>query len=100
MVERPWTPGPWEAAPGTVTGQVVIAPGEPKVRRNVAACGGPNREANARLIAAAPDMAERGSVLLAMLKREMPTVCAAFSEFRDFEATLRAAGALSAEGEA
>lgn len=52
------TPGEWASAEGTTTGRIVIAPGEPKVRRNVAACGGPNREANARLIAAAPDLLE------------------------------------------
>ncbi len=50
------TPGPWLAVDGSTTGRAVIAPEQPKVRRNVAAVGGQNREANARLIAAAPDL--------------------------------------------
>ncbi len=49
-------PGPWIDQPGTTTGRIVIAPDQPKVRKNIAACGGPNRDANARLIAAAPDL--------------------------------------------
>lgn len=56
--EKPWTPGPWLDGEGNTTGRVVTAPEQPKVRRNVAACGGPNRDGNARLIAAAPDLYE------------------------------------------
>lgn len=52
------TKGPWKSIDGTTTGKAVTAPNEPKVRRNVAMVGGPNRGANARLIAAAPDMLE------------------------------------------
>lgn len=53
-----WTPGPWFDAEGTTTGRIVTAPFQPKVRRSVAACGGQRRDANARLIAAAPEMVE------------------------------------------
>lgn len=53
-----FTKGPWTSGVGTSTGMVVRANHEPKVRRNVASCGGMNREANANLIAAAPDMYE------------------------------------------
>jgi len=58
MGEHKHTEGPWEAVAGTTTGMLVIAPNEPKVRRNVAAVGGPRREDRARLIAAAPDLLE------------------------------------------
>lgn len=51
-----FTKGPWSDVKGTTTGRGVVALREPKVRFNVAACGGPNREANARLIAAAPEL--------------------------------------------
>lgn len=61
-------PGPWTDHPGTTTGRIVVAPDQPKVRRNIAACGGPNRDANARLIAAAPDMAKRLQQALDMLE--------------------------------
>lgn len=50
------TKGPWTVADGTTSGKVVLALDEPKVRRNVAACGGPNRSGNAALIAAAPEL--------------------------------------------
>lgn len=53
------TKGPWTVADGTTSGKVVLALEEPKVRRNVAACGGPNRSGNATLIAAAPDMVQQ-----------------------------------------
>ncbi|MEH3121139.1 MAG: hypothetical protein PGN16_04030 [Sphingomonas phyllosphaerae] len=59
------TPGPWIDSDGTTTGRVVTAPGQPKVRRNVAVCGGPNRVANARLIAAAPDLLEAVAAFIA-----------------------------------
>ncbi len=60
------TPGPWIDQPGTTSGRVVIAPEQGKVKRNVASCGGPNRDANARLIAAAPDLL---AALIAMRER-------------------------------
>jgi len=50
------TSGPWIVVDGTTTGKAVIAPNEPKVRKNVAMVGGQNREGNAYLIAAAPDL--------------------------------------------
>jgi hypothetical protein len=53
-----WTPGPWSDMAGTTSGRVVVAHGQPKVRFSVASCGGQNRDANARLIAAAPALAE------------------------------------------
>lgn len=53
-----FTKGPWTSEVGTSTGMAVKANHEPKVRRNVASCGGMNREANAHLIAAAPDLYE------------------------------------------
>lgn len=50
------TPGPWHAAPGTTTGQIVVAPNTTKAKRRVAAIGGPDRDANAAYIAAcSPD---------------------------------------------
>lgn len=55
-----WTPGPWIVAEGD--GQYlweVRAPNEPaKARRTIARPSGRDRLANARLIAAAPDLAE------------------------------------------
>lgn len=61
------TPGPWQAIEGATTGRLVIAPEQPKVRRNVAAVGGRNRDANADLIAAAPDLLKSAEVVLAGL---------------------------------
>lgn len=56
----PWTKGPWEVAEGE--GQYlweVRAPNEKaKARRMIARPAGPDRLANARLIAAAPALAE------------------------------------------
>lgn len=56
----PWTKGPWEVAEGD--GQYlweVRAPREKaKARRTIARPAGPDRLANARLIASAPDLAE------------------------------------------
>lgn len=49
------TRGPWVAVAGTTTGRQVIAPEQPKVRRNVAAVGGQNREANAALTRSDPE---------------------------------------------
>lgn len=52
------TQGEWTAIEGNMTGMIVVAPDQAKIRYRVAACGGPNREANARLISAAPDLLE------------------------------------------
>ena len=62
------TPPPWEDRPGTTTGRIVIAPTQPKVRVMVASCGGPNRDANARLIAAAPELLEHAELDVAELE--------------------------------
>lgn len=68
MKTRPWTSGPWVAQAGTTTGMEVVAPGQAKIRRTVARCGGRpvDREGNAHLISAAPDLYE---ALDDMLKR-------------------------------
>jgi hypothetical protein len=54
------TPGPWNASgwePGGERGPwAVFAPGAEPGRKQPAECYGPDREANARLIAAAPDL--------------------------------------------
>ena len=56
-MEAQHTPGPWVSGDGMTTGRLVSAPNvTAKARRNVAHVGGPDREANARLIAAAPDL--------------------------------------------
>ena len=64
MSESKHTPGPWVAEDGVNTGRRVVAPNAPKTRRVVAACGGMNRDGNANLIAAAPDLAADGKFLL------------------------------------
>lgn len=52
------TPRPWIAREGTTTGAEVMAR-TPRGREYVVArCAGKDREANARLIAAAPDLLE------------------------------------------
>jgi hypothetical protein len=53
------TPGPWQAVEGKTTGRMVITPNaRTKATRIVAHIGGPDRDANARLIAAAPELLE------------------------------------------
>lgn len=53
------TKGPWAAQDGLSAGREVIAIGATnKLKRRVASCGGPDRDANALLIAAAPDLLE------------------------------------------
>jgi hypothetical protein len=53
------TPGPWVWEPETGGAQDVLAPNEPKGHKLVAVVwGNTNIPANARLIAAAPDMLE------------------------------------------
>ena len=56
MSDTPWTPGPWG-----IDLDFCVYSGSPEAghRRDVAdVCGGKDMPANARLIAAAPDMAE------------------------------------------
>ena len=50
------TDDPWEVIDGNTHGSEIIAPAQPSVRRNVAKCGGPNRESNARRIARLPEL--------------------------------------------
>lgn len=56
MSEFKGTEGSWIVKKGSVSGFVVESDSAPKVRKNVASCGGQRREENARLIAAAPEM--------------------------------------------
>lgn len=58
MSEFKGTEGNWVVKPGSVSGFVVESDSAPKVRKNVASCGGQRREENARLIAAAPELLE------------------------------------------
>jgi len=76
-----FTKGPWKAVTGTSTGMAVIAPNEPKVRKNVCGVGGQNRIFNAYLISAAPELYE------ALIHATQ--VCKAFGyEDADFESAL------------
>lgn len=50
------TPGNWQDIKGKASGRIVVSLHQSRARRNVASCGGPDREANARLLAAAPDL--------------------------------------------
>lgn len=52
------TEGRWAVVDGLSAGKQVISESAPKVRRNVASCGGPKREHNAAIIAAAPELLE------------------------------------------
>ncbi|AUX94268.1 hypothetical protein [Mixta gaviniae] len=52
------TEGRWAVVDGLSAGKQVISESAPKVRRNIASCGGPKREHNAALIAAAPELLE------------------------------------------
>lgn len=51
-----WTPGPWVEGVGLSTGKRVIAPKATKAKFNIAHVGGPDRDANSRLIASAPEL--------------------------------------------
>lgn len=63
------TEGKWTVVDGSSAGKQVISESAPKVRRNVASCGGPKREHNAAIIAAAPDLLEvlQGALLAQIL---------------------------------
>lgn len=52
------TEGQWEIQKGLTAGKEVISPSAPKARRVIARCGGPDRDGNSCLIAAAPDLLE------------------------------------------
>lgn len=53
-----FTNGPWESIIGTSSGKEVVAPNANKGKYRIARCGGPDRDANSALIAAAPDLYE------------------------------------------
>jgi len=50
------TPGKWITRKGLTSGKEVISPSSPKTKQVIARCGGPDRDGNADLIAAAPDL--------------------------------------------
>ena len=52
------TEGKWTVIDGSASGKQVVSESAPKVRRNIASCGGQRREQNANLIAAAPELLE------------------------------------------
>lgn len=54
MKEFKGTEGDWEVVEGGSAGFAVVSKSAPRVRRNIAACGGQRRKENATLIAAAP----------------------------------------------
>lgn len=56
MRDNTFTPGPWSVEDGNTTGKKVVADKSTKAKKNISHCGGPDRDSNARLIAAAPDM--------------------------------------------
>ena len=65
------TPGPWDYAQGFSAGRKVVSlVGVAKARRVIAQCGGPDRDANARLIAAAPDLLRVAELLVHWLDEE------------------------------
>lgn len=58
MIGFQGTEGKWTVVDGSSAGKQVISESAPKVRRNIASCGGQKREQNANLIAAAPELLE------------------------------------------
>ncbi|WP_033748124.1 hypothetical protein [Pantoea sp. NGS-ED-1003] len=72
MIEFNGTEGKWTVVDGSLAGKQVISESAPKVRRNIASCGGPKREQNANLIAAGPELLEAlQEVVKAMRQYEM-----------------------------
>lgn len=51
-----FTPGTWVVVDGNTSGKEVICPSTTKNKRRIARMGGPDRDANANLIAAAPEL--------------------------------------------
>lgn len=77
-----FTKGPWKAVTGTSTGMAVIAPNEPKVRKNVCGVGGQNRIFNAHLISASPELYEALECILTLVTpefEESPMVAFAYA---------------------
>ena len=58
MTEPKFTKGEWIATEGNTSGQEVICPSAVKSNRRIARIGGPDRDANALLMSAAPDLYE------------------------------------------
>ena len=66
------TPGPWKVArqnPSPTTGEWMIAGAKPGYLAEVRDCGSGDVEANARLIAAAPDLLEAAESVIATWER-------------------------------
>lgn len=65
MAESKHTKGPWSTRKGTTTGMEVFAPKPRGGDYTVARCGGKDREANAYLAAAAPDLLDAAHLCIA-----------------------------------
>lgn len=52
------TPGKWTTRKGLTAGREVVSLDAPKTKQVIARCGGPDRNENSDLIAAAPDLLE------------------------------------------
>ena len=66
MSELKHTPGKWVSRAGTTTGSEVVGKKPRGGDYVIARCGGKDREANARLIAAAPELLEFAEEWLCM----------------------------------
>lgn len=75
MTEPKFTKGEWIATEGNTSGQEVICPSAAKSKRRIARIGGPDRDANALLMSAAPDLYEALSDLISSLETEHVAVC-------------------------
>ena len=72
MTEPKFTKGEWIATEGNTSGQEVICPSATKSKRRIARIGGPDRDANSRLMSAAPDLYEALDACLSLiLNQEM-----------------------------
>jgi len=95
------TPGPWQIGRGPVTGQVCVwGPGDPDATAEWI-CGqidnngtSPHCEANARLIAAAPELLEASQNLLASIDQTDPAQwgCSTVAYAELLEAIAKATG--------
>jgi hypothetical protein len=76
MTKPPFTPGPWECAPSVIGEGVTIWATDPfyGIAKVLDLTGKPENEANARLIAAAPDLHEALDWLLACVLAEFEEV--------------------------
>jgi len=83
-----YTGGIWSVENGSTTGKKVVSLGVPKNRRNVAHVGGPDRDSNARLISAAPELYE---ALIALMRFREPVEEEEWQGYRDAEESAIAA---------